>query len=44
MTENTETNAAHSAPLLEARKLSCERDERLLFADLSLIVGFGSVL
>ena len=44
MTENTESNAAHSAPLLEALKLSCERDERLLFADLSLTVGFGSVL
>ena len=32
------------APLLEVRDLSCERDERVLFAGLSFVVDCGTVL
>ncbi len=34
----------HRVPLLEARQLSCRRDERLLFTDLSFILHNGEIL
>lgn len=39
-----ESHTAASAPLLELRGLSCERDERVLFSDLDLSLSAGDVV
>jgi heme exporter protein A len=44
MSKSDRHEANGAGPLLEARELHCERDERLLFTDLSFTLSAGSAL